>query len=182
MAELARVVRSGGTMAAYVWPKLGGNHPLGPLRAAVAAVGGPPSSRPEGRIRTVPGLLDLFGDAGLEREFRNLGPGLSKMLFANCQRCRGSGRQRTVESRCEAILRRLGAALTLKGFTKVEVRSAPEVIDHLKAQYSAALKDLEGRSQRELVLISAPDQLEDNVLRYLRADGREVRPGGRRKR
>ena len=25
-----------------------------------------PSSRPEGRIRTVPGLLDLFGDAGLD--------------------------------------------------------------------------------------------------------------------
>jgi len=27
-----------------------------------------------------------------------------------------------------------------------------------------------------------PDQMEDSVLRYTRADGREVRPGGRRKR
>jgi hypothetical protein len=32
------------------------------------------------------------------------------------------------------------------------------------------------------VLIEASDQVEDSVLRYLRTDGREVRPGGRRKR
>ena len=132
------------------------------------------------RARSKVGRISQFGLIELTRQ--RLGPGLSKMLFANCPRCRGSGRLRTVESRGEAILRRLGAALTLKGFTKVEVRSAPEVIEHLKAHYSATLKDLGARSQRELVLISAPDQLEDNVLRYLRADGREVRPGGRRKR
>ena len=45
----------------------------------------------------------------------------------HCPRCRGSGRLRTVESRAGAILRRLGSALTLKGFTTVEVRTQPEV-------------------------------------------------------
>ena len=43
------------------------------------------------------------------------------------------------------------------------------------------LKDLEERSGRTLELVSVADQVEDSVLRYLRADGREVRPGGRRK-
>jgi hypothetical protein len=33
-----------------------------------------------------------------------------------------------------------------------------------------------------LDFIGVPDQAEDSVLRYLRTDGREVRPGGRRKR
>ena len=62
------------------------------------------------------------------------------------------------------------------------MRAAPEVIEHLRGHFHGTFKDMEQRHQRELVLIPAPDQLEDNVLRYLRADGREVRPGGRRKR
>jgi ribonuclease E len=132
------------------------------------------------RARSKVGRISQFGLIEMTRQ--RLGPGLSKMLFANCPRCRGSGRLRTVESRSEAILRRLGAALTLKGFTKVEVRAAPEVIEHLRSHFHATFKDMELRHQRELVLIPSPDQLEDNVLRYLRADGREVRPGGRRKR
>ena len=72
--------------------------------------------------------------------------------------------------------------MTLKGFTRVEVRAVPEVIEHLKVHYAAALADLEARHQRELTLVGVDDQVDDSVLRYLRADGREVRPGGRRKR
>jgi len=104
------------------------------------------------------------------------------MLFHNCPRCRGSGRLRTVESRAGAILRRLGSALTLKGFTKVEVRTQPEVVDYLKRHYAQETHDLMVRNEREIELVSVSDQIEDSVLRYLRADGREVRPGGRRKR
>jgi ribonuclease E len=91
------------------------------------------------RARSKVGRISQFGLLELTRQ--RLGPGLSKMLFANCPRCRGSGRLRTIESRSGAILRRLGAALTLKGFTKVEVRAAPEVIEHLKTHSRHLLKD-----------------------------------------
>lgn len=132
------------------------------------------------RARSKLGRISQFGLLELTRQ--RLGPGLSKMLFANCARCRGSGRIRTVESRVGAILRRLGAALTLKGFQKVELRAAPEVVEHLRRYCSSELRDLEARHERQIELVAVSDQLEDSVLRYLRADGREVRPGGRRKR
>ncbi len=89
---------------------------------------------------------------------------------------------RTVESRAAAILRRLGSALTLKGYSTVEVRAHPEVLDYVKSQCLDYLRALEYRCERQIRLIEAPEQVEDSVLRYLRADGREVRPGGRRKR
>jgi ribonuclease E len=99
-----------------------------------------------------------------------------------CHRCRGTGHIRTVESRAAAILRRLGSAMTLKGFTTVEVRAHPEAVAYLREQCSEYLRALEYRFEREIRLFEVPDQVEDSVLRYLRADGREVRPGGRRKR
>jgi ribonuclease E len=132
------------------------------------------------RARSKLGRISQFGLLELTRQ--RLGPGLSKMLFHNCSRCRGSGRLRTVESRTGSILRRLGAALPQKGFAKVEVRAAGDVIDYLKANCTIELKDLEGRHQKQIALVPVADQLEDSVLRYLRPDGREVRPGGRRKR
>jgi len=66
VAELARVVRPGGTIAAYVWPGYAEGHPLRRLREATASVGGPSANRPGNEIRTVPALLELFGAAGLE--------------------------------------------------------------------------------------------------------------------
>jgi ribonuclease E len=132
------------------------------------------------RARSKLGRISQFGLLELTRQ--RLGPGMSKMLFQNCQRCRGSGKVRTVESKTGAILRRLGSALTLKGFSMVEVRAQAETIAYLKRNYARELKDLETRHEREVTLLEVEDQLEDCVLRYLRADGREVRPGGRRKR
>jgi ribonuclease E len=132
------------------------------------------------RARSKLGRISQFGLLELTRQ--RLGPGLSKMLFHNCPRCRGSGRIRTVESRGGSILRRLGAALALKGFSKVEVRTQPEVVEHLKRNYSAEIRDLGLKNEREIELVPVSDQIEDSVLRYLRTDGREVRPGGRRKR
>ena len=85
-------------------------------------------------------------------------------------------------SRAQAIIRRLGAALTQKGFSKIEVRAHPEVVEFLKSDLWDYVRAMEHRSERELEFTAVPDQSEDSVLRYLRADGREVRPGGRRKR
>ena len=132
------------------------------------------------RARSKVGRISQFGLLELTRQ--RLGPGLTKKLFHTCARCRGTGRVRNVESRAAAILRRLGSALTLKGFSKVEVRAHPEVVDYLDDHCAEQLKAFEYLHQREITLSGVPEQPEDSVLRYLRADGREVRPGGRRKR
>jgi ribonuclease E len=132
------------------------------------------------RARSKVGRISQFGLLELTRQ--RLGPGMSKKVFHTCSRCRGTGRLRTVESRAAAILRRLGSAMTLKGFSTVEVRAHPEVIKYLKDGCHDHLRALEYRFERQIRLFDSPDQAEDSVLRYLRADGREVRPGGRRKR
>ncbi len=132
------------------------------------------------RARSKMGRISQFGLLEMTRQ--RLGPGTSKKLFTACARCRGTGRVRTVRSRATTVLRRLGSALTNKGFSQVEVRAHPETIEHLERFHFDDLRALEDRTQRKVVLTPAVDQLEDSVLRYLRVDGREVRPGGRRKR
>jgi len=132
------------------------------------------------RARSKIGRISQFGLLELTRQ--RLGPGLSKLVYESCIRCRGSGRQRTAASRAQAILRRLGTALSLKGFTSVEVRAHPEVIQYLEKNLSKELAGLEESGGKRLILLAVPDQVEDSVLHYLRSDGREVRPGGRRKR
>ena len=132
------------------------------------------------RARSKIGRISQFGLLEMTRQ--RLGAGLGRMLFATCPRCRGTSLVRTVESRSIAILRRLGSALTLKGFTKVEIRAHPEVIEHLRRGCAPELQRLEKLHDRELIYTAVGDQVEDSVFRYLRADGREVRPGGRRKR
>jgi ribonuclease E len=132
------------------------------------------------RARSKLGRISQFGLLEMTRQ--RLGPGMSKKLFRPCPACRGAGRVRTDSSRGAAIMRRLGSALTLKGFTRVEVRAHPGTIAHLREERADELKMLEQHSGRTIDLVEVPDQVEDSVLRYLRTDGREVRPGGRRKR
>ncbi|MFT5081200.1 MAG: ribonuclease E [Planctomycetota bacterium] len=131
------------------------------------------------RARHKVGRISQFGLLELTRQ--RLGPGLSKLLYTSCLHCRGTGRERTPEARAQGILRRLGSALTQKGFSKVEIRTQPEVVEYLNRNCKKDLGALSETHGRELLLLDAPDQLEDSVLRYLRTDGREVRPGGRRK-
>ncbi|MDP6837717.1 MAG: Rne/Rng family ribonuclease [Planctomycetota bacterium] len=132
------------------------------------------------RARSRVGRISQFGLLELTRQ--RLGPGMNKKLFTNCPRCRGQGRVRTVESRSAALLRRLGSALTLKGFSSVEVRAHPDTIEYVKKHRMERLRELEKRHEREIRFTAVEDQLDDSVLRYMRSDGREVRPGGRRKR
>lgn len=132
------------------------------------------------RARSKIGRISQFGLLELTRQ--RLGPGVSRKVFTTCSRCKGTGRIRTVESRVAAVLRRLGSALTLKGFAAVEVKAQPEVIAYLKRSCTEILRALEYRFERQIHLAESTDQQEDSVLRYLRSDGREVRPGGRRKR
>jgi len=132
------------------------------------------------RARSKVGRISQFGLLEMTRQ--RLGPGMDKKVFHHCPRCRGTGRIRTVNSRAAAILRRLSSALTHKGFQTVEVRAHPEVVAYLKSDCSDHMRALEYRFQKDVKLFDAPEQSEDSVLRYVRPDGREVRPGGRRKR
>ncbi|MEM7307725.1 MAG: Rne/Rng family ribonuclease [Planctomycetota bacterium] len=132
------------------------------------------------RARSKVGRISQFGLLELTRQ--RLGPGLSKLIYDNCSVCRGTGRRRSAASRAQAILRRLGTALTMKGFSRVEVRAHPDAIQLLRRDNAGDVERLRESSGREVVLSEVPDQVEDSVLRYLRADGREVRPGGRKKR
>jgi len=134
----------------------------------------------EDRARSKLGRVSQFGLLEMTRQ--RLGPGTHKKVFQACPRCRGTGKVRTVQSRAQAILRRLGSALTQKGFTAVELKAHPEVIDYLREDLWDYVRALEHRFEKEIRMTAVPDQVEDSVLRYLRADGREVRPGGRRKR
>src|SRR5204863_2842324 len=111
------------------------------------------------RARSKIGRISQFGLLELTRQ--RLGPGISRKVFTTCPRCRGTGRMRTVESRAAAVLRRLGSALTLKGFSAVEVRAHPEVIAYLKSTSSEILRALEYRFERQVELVDAPEQAED---------------------
>ncbi len=66
MSEIIRVVRPGGTVAAYVWPGLQEGHPMQPLTDAVQSIGVAQPGRPGNRIRTIEGLNELFDASGLE--------------------------------------------------------------------------------------------------------------------
>jgi len=132
------------------------------------------------RARAKIGRISQFGLLELTRQ--RLGPGLSKLVYDPCPRCRGSGRRRNASSRAQAIMRRLAAALALKGYTTVEVRTHPDVIEYLETELKRDLAAMQEVGGREIKLLSVPEQVEDSVLHYLRADGREVRPGGRRRR
>jgi SAM-dependent methyltransferase len=66
MSEITRVVRQGGTVAAYVWPGQTEGHPLQPLSEAVRSIGVGQSRRPGNQIRTIEALIELFDASGLE--------------------------------------------------------------------------------------------------------------------
>jgi ribonuclease E len=134
----------------------------------------------EDRARSKVGRISQFGLLEMTRQ--RLGPGLSKLIYEPCSYCRGTGRRRTAQSKAQALLRRLGSALTQKGFTKIEILAHPDTIEWLTTKDAAELQHLREKSKRELVFKAVEDQLEDSIFHYLRADGREVRPGGRRKR
>jgi SAM-dependent methyltransferase len=65
MSEITRVVRPGGTVAAYVWPGVEG-HPMQPLYEAVKSIGVEQTRLPGNRIRTIEGLNERFDASGLE--------------------------------------------------------------------------------------------------------------------
>ena len=66
VAEMARVVGPGGTVAAYAWDMLGGGFPIEPIRAEMRAMGVAPLLPPSADASRMEALRDLWTGAGLE--------------------------------------------------------------------------------------------------------------------
>jgi ubiquinone/menaquinone biosynthesis C-methylase UbiE len=66
VAEMARVVRSGGMVAAYAWDMLGGGFPLEPIRIEMRAMGLAVLSPPSDDASRTEVLRDLWTRAGIE--------------------------------------------------------------------------------------------------------------------
>ena len=65
VAEMARVVRAGGTVAAYMWDLRRDGSPTGPLHAAVRAMGLAPAQPPSAAASTIDAMRALWTEAGL---------------------------------------------------------------------------------------------------------------------
>ena len=65
VAEMVRVVRPGGVVAAYVWDMLGGGYPLDPIHVELRALGLAPLAPPNPRASRIEALRDLWTGAGL---------------------------------------------------------------------------------------------------------------------
>jgi SAM-dependent methyltransferase len=66
VAEMVRVVRPGGTIAAYVWDALGDGSPIAPVQVEMRAVGLPTWHPPSAGASRLEALHGLWTDAGLE--------------------------------------------------------------------------------------------------------------------
>lgn len=64
VAELARVLRTGGTAAAYAWDMLGGGFPLEPIFVEMRALGFPPLLPPSPEASRIDAMQDLWKAAG----------------------------------------------------------------------------------------------------------------------
>jgi SAM-dependent methyltransferase len=66
VAEMARVVRPGGLVAAYAWDVLGGGFPQEPIRAELRAMGIAPVNPPSVEASRIGAMRDLWRGAGIE--------------------------------------------------------------------------------------------------------------------
>ena len=66
VSEMARVVRPGGTVAAYMWDMLGGGFPLDPILEEMRAMGLSPPRPPRMDASPMAAMGDLWTRAGLE--------------------------------------------------------------------------------------------------------------------
>jgi len=66
VAEMARVVRPGGTVAAYAWNMPGGGFPYEAIRQEIAASGLTPVSPPSADASRIEAMQVLWQDAGLD--------------------------------------------------------------------------------------------------------------------
>jgi SAM-dependent methyltransferase len=67
IAEMVRVVRPGGCIAAYAWDVLGGGAPIEPIWAEMRAMGLTPAQPPSAQASRIDAMHELWRGADLER-------------------------------------------------------------------------------------------------------------------
>ena len=65
VAEMARVVRPGGSVSAYAWDLIGGGSPIDPIREEMRALGLAPASAPSNEASHTDAMRALWEGAGL---------------------------------------------------------------------------------------------------------------------
>lgn len=65
VAEMARIVRAGGSVSAYAWDILGGGFPFAPMQEEMAALGSPPLWPPSVNASRIDTMHELWTGAGL---------------------------------------------------------------------------------------------------------------------
>jgi len=109
LAELARVVRPGGEVAAYVWPGRGDGHPMAPFQEAVQLADVAYDRRPGTTIRSIAGMVDVFREAGFSAiETADLA---LTFEFRDFEDCWSAMKGQTVLALTAAEIERLKAAL-----------------------------------------------------------------------
>lgn len=66
LAEMVRVVRPGGIVAAYAWDMPGGGFPAEPLLTELRVIGANPLSPPSAAVSRMNALAELWTEAGLD--------------------------------------------------------------------------------------------------------------------
>jgi SAM-dependent methyltransferase len=66
VAEMVRVVRPGGVVAAYAWDNLGGGFPFAPIQEEMSAMGFNPPRPPSVGASRTEAMRDIWAGAGLE--------------------------------------------------------------------------------------------------------------------
>jgi ribonuclease E len=126
------------------------------------------------RARIKVGRISPFGMLEITRQ--RVGPGLKRTVFMQCPHCKGAGWSRTVQSKALSVLRESRALVNLKGFSVLQVFSAPAVTDYLVNHKRRAVLELEDAVGKSITFRPEVSYPIDVVhYRFLTGDGQEAR-------
>ena len=125
------------------------------------------------RARIKVGRISPFGMLEITRQ--RVGPGLWT-VFTQCPHCKGSGWARTVQSKSLAVLREVRALLNLKGYSSLQVFTAPAVNDYLTNYKRRQVMDQEDATGKTVFFRPEQSYPVDVVhYRFLTGDGQEAK-------
>ena len=126
------------------------------------------------RARIKVGRISPFGMLEITRQ--RVGPGLKRTVFTQCPHCKGSGWARTVQSKSLAVLREVRALLNLKGYSSLQVFTAPAVNDYLTNYKRRQVMDQEDATGKTVFFRPEQSYPVDVVhYRFLTGDGQEAK-------
>ena len=126
------------------------------------------------RARIKVGRISPFGMLEITRQ--RVGPGLKRTVFMQCTHCKGSGWSRTVQSKSLQVLREVRALMNLKGYSVLQVFTAPGVNDYLSNYKRRQILDLEEAVGKTITFRPEMSYPIDVVhYRFLTGDGQEAR-------